>query len=158
MTREYTDEQGRTLREYDNGNVHDASNGRIVKAVLSHDRARSIVGQRIAKSQSAMRKAIIEATEASGLPGMGGVPLTATSASHAVGIAAGVLWEQGVLNPDARLIDRVKAWDVLGKAAGLLDDPRAPQPISDEQAAALGGVGAAALLVAMAEIERRKNE
>jgi hypothetical protein len=96
-----------------------------------------------------MREAIVEATVRTG-------HIATRTSAQAVGIAAGALWAEGVMNPEARLIDRVKAFDTIGKATGLLFDPRAQQHTTNEQAAALGGIGAAALLAAMREIESKK--
>lgn len=162
VTREYIDEQGRALREYDNGNVTDQRTGRLVagthKPVFTPDNARDYVARRQAKAQAAMRQRIIEATEASGLPGTGGLPISAKSSADALGIAAGVLWEQGVLNPDARLIDRVKAFDTIGKASGLLADPKqAANSVTPQQAAEIGA-SAAVLAMAYAELQRRKSQ
>lgn len=64
-----------------------------------------------------------------------------------------------VLNTDVRADHRTKAAQWVYEQSGM--DGRAPRggaDVTPEQAAALGGVGAAALLVAIAEIERRKAD
>ena len=154
VVREYTDEQsGVTVVEYDSGMTKNKANGHIIrpKPVISSDNAHAMLAARQAKSQRAIREGLIAAAARTG-------HIDIRTSSRAVGIAAEALWAEGVMNPDARLIDRVKAFDTIGKAAGLLFDPRAQQHTTNEQAAALGGIGAAALLAAMQEIERRKSD
>lgn len=163
VVREYTDETGRALREYDTGQVHDAKTGYIVKPkpVITPENAYLMHAARIAKTERAIRDAILATTQAEAdkiAQRDSGLPVKLSGASHAVGVAAGMLWQK-VLSPgkNDRLIDQVRAFESLTKTSRLVSDPRAPQPVSNEQAAALGGIGAAALLAAMRDIESRKD-
>lgn len=163
VTREYTDENGRQLVEYESGIIKEKGTGYMVKPkpVFTSDNAAAMVARRVAKSERAMRDAILATTQAHAdeiAKRESKLPVKLSGSSQAVGIAAGVLWEK-VLNPgkNDRLIDQVRTFESLTKTAKLVDDPKAPASVTNEQAAALGGIGAAALLAAMAEIERRKG-
>jgi hypothetical protein len=131
VAREYTDEQtGREVVEYESGAVQDKLSGKLVsstKPLITADNARDMVARRIAKAQQQVRKNIVEATNRANWPGKRGLPIKASSSAEAVGIAAGVLWETGVLDPDARLADRVKAFESVSKAGQLMADTKQSQ-------------------------------
>ncbi len=158
VTREYT-EGDRVLVEYESGTVADKATGRIVssKPVFTSDNARAMVALRTQKAAAAARRAMIEATNASGMPGAGGLPVSVKSSIEAFAVGVGVLWEQGVMNPDARLDHRTKALHEIGLITEMIAPKQtAAESVSPAQAAQIGAT-AAVLALALAELNRRNN-
>ena len=133
IVRQYTDEHGRALVEYESGAIKEQTTGLLVgskKPLISADNAREMVARRQAKAAAAARQGIINAVNAANYPGASGLPVKVSSSSAAVGLATQVLWETGVLNPDERLSDRVKAFESTLKVAQLANDSK-QQPAPD---------------------------
>ena len=135
IVRQYTDEHGRALVEYESGVVVDAETRRIagtngrLKTSISADNAREMVARRQAKAAAAARQGIVDAVNSANWPGKGGLPVKVSSSSAAVGLATQVLWETGVLNPDERLSDRVKAFESTLRVANLVSDSKQSAPV-----------------------------
>jgi hypothetical protein len=119
IVEEWTDEQNRRLARYESGMIRNLDNNTIVKPVdkpfFNKDNALDMVRLRKEKTARKIRDEISRA--------MFGKEITKNSA-ESVGIAAGMLWTEIVMNKEALARDRINAWVALGKHAGLLTDLR----------------------------------
>lgn len=119
IVEEWTDEQGRHLARYESGMIRNLDNQTIVKPTdrpfFNKDNAHDMIRLRKEKTARKIRDEISRA--------MFGKEITKQSA-ESVGIAAGMLWTEIVMNKEALARDRINAWLALGRQAGLLGDMR----------------------------------
>jgi hypothetical protein len=107
------------------GVIYDENKGRFVgKAhdnpyAFTSENAHEFHRLRREKTAALLRLRIVEVYNA-------GMPDSAKSSAGAFAGAGAMLFEQIVLNSEAYPRDRMEAWDKLGKAAGVLADPREP--------------------------------
>jgi len=76
-----------------------------------------MVEKRKAKAAARLREAILAETQAQIKPDM-----KLKGSADAVAVAGGMLWSEIVLNDTAYPRDRLKAWERLGRHAGILAD------------------------------------
>lgn len=119
IVRKWIDENGHTLAEYESGMIRNLDNQTIIrptnKPFFNKDNAKDMLRLRKEKTARMIRDEISRA--------MFGKEITKNSA-ESVGIAAGMLWTEIVMNKDALARDRINAWMALGRHAGLLGDMR----------------------------------
>jgi hypothetical protein len=107
------------------GAIYDSNVGRIVgKAApnpwaITSEKSNEYRQQRKKKAEALLRSRIIEAHNAA-------MPNQVISGAGAFADAGAMLYEEIVLNSDKYPRDRLEAWNTLGKAAGVLADPREP--------------------------------
>ncbi len=119
LVKTWTDENGNRIGEYESGMVRNLDNNHIIKATnnpyITKANAGDMLRRRKEKTARAIRDEISRA--------MFGKEY-ATKPAESVGIAAGMLWTEIVMNKEALARDRINAWVALGKHAGLLNDMR----------------------------------
>ena len=137
------DRDGRKVNIYDSGMELDAATGHIIRrpdsVAFTPETARLAVRKRQEKYKARLRKGITESTNAGLLPA--GTP-PVTDAADAFAAAGVQLWEQVVMNSEAYPRDRKETYEMLGKQAGVLTDPR--QPGSDPEASRMQAIAAVA--------------
>lgn len=116
-----TQETSPRLKTLKNGAIYDLDKGRIVanpgggKSAITPARSRELREIRAAKAERLMRERITAATaKVSDLP-ISGAP-------QAVAEAAGILWDEIVLNEDAYHRDRLEAFLKLTERAGMTSE------------------------------------
>lgn len=119
IVEKWVDENGNNLARYESGMIRNLDNQTIVKPTdkpfFSKDNAYEMLRLRKEKTARKIREEISRAMfgkEFSNKP------------AESVGIAAGMLWTEIVMNKEALARDRINAWVALGKHAGLLTDLR----------------------------------
>ena len=111
---QYNGEDCKVLK---NGALYGMTSKHIVRgAEMDTAQASALATHRHEQTQAAIRTAIV------GDAG-GDIPAD-IAAPAAVGAAAGILWRDVVLSPDAWPRDRVNAWDTISKRAGLIAEQR----------------------------------
>lgn len=125
IVEEWQNDEGHRIVRYESGMVKDTSTNQIIKPVdrpyFTKENNADMIRLRKEKVARRIREEISRAMfgkEFSNRP------------SESVGIAAGMLWTEIVMNKNALPRDRLNAYVALGKHAGLLDDLRegAPAP------------------------------
>jgi hypothetical protein len=118
VVREYTDDNGRHLREYDNGTILD-DRGRLAgnyKTAISSDNARAMHQARKDKTAALLRAKLSASTFVNGSP--------VNSPSAAVAEVGAALWREVANNPDANPRYRLETWQAVARHAQLLGDDR----------------------------------
>lgn len=113
------EENGEEMAQYESGMIRNLTNNTIVKPTdkpfFEKSNAHEMLRLRKEKVARKIREEISRAMfgqEFSNKP------------AESVGIAAGMLWTEIVMNKEALARDRINAWMALGKHAGLLGDLR----------------------------------
>ncbi len=155
IVREWIDDNGRKLREYESGVIMDAERGRIVqntRPFITKENNSEVRQRYIEKTRSALRAEISKAIYGEDKQ------LKPVSAFAAV---AGELFRDIAANPEAHPRYRLETWAAIGKHAGLLEDGRGAQDTSNGgQGGALASIEAAArvLEIINQELERQKRD
>jgi hypothetical protein len=125
IVKRWKDEEGNDIAQYESGMIRNLNTHHIIKSVdipyFNKDNAEDM--RRIYKENTAnkIREEISRA--------MFGKEIKHQS-SESVGIVAGQLWLEIVMNKNALPRDRLNAWMTIGRHAGLLNDLReAEQPV-----------------------------
>lgn len=119
IVKRWQDENGDTIAQYESGMIRNLNKSIILKPTdkpfFNKDNSHDMLRLRKEKTARKIREEISRAMfgkEFSNRP------------AESVGIAAGMLWTEIVMNKDALARDRLNAWVALGKHAGLLTDMR----------------------------------
>lgn len=122
---------GRQVRVYESGTVLDNETGKLVHgpldARITSANASTLAQRRHTLAAQKLRKRILDATQAKST-------LQLTGPADAVAEAGGILWDEIVLDSTGSVYprDRLQAFEMLGKHAGILSDPKQQaQPEAD---------------------------
>lgn len=126
VVEEYTDETtGHLVRRYENGMLYDMTTGRIARppdreyrGIQSAEDARRLRQMQVDRAEEAIAKAIADKTKEHGKISPLAGPVEALAA------AAGILWDEVVLNSRAKPRDRREVYETIGRDAGLRRDAR----------------------------------
>lgn len=121
-------ENGEVFKQYESGIIRNDTTNRIVKGLdkpfFDKNNVKAVARLRKEKAAKAIRNEIVKKMQKTNAH--------LTSASEAIGVTAGVLWEEIVINKAAPARDRLQTWLMIGKQAGLLEDLRERTPDNPE--------------------------
>lgn len=129
-----------------NGAIADIKTGRIITTpgggnkAITKQNSGELQRLRREKAAAALRARLVESYN-------GVMPSPARSSADVFAGAGAMLFEEIVLNSEAYARDRLETWKELGKAAGVLADPRAAEAPGGSIAGAAELTGALASLV-----------
>jgi len=119
------EENGERFVKYKSGMIRNQTLNQIVKPIdnlfINSETSAELGRWRKEKAQAAIGEELVKRMK----NGMGG----AKAPAEAVALAAGMLWEELVMNKEMNGRDRLNAWVTIGKYAGVLTDLREKEDV-----------------------------
>jgi len=120
IVEEWENEDGEKMVRYKSGIIRNETKKQLVKAAdvpyFNSESSKEIARFRVEKTAAAIRDEIVRVANINGL--------AISTPAEAFAYAAGMLWQDVVLNKEESGKTRVESWSTLGKHAKLLEDLR----------------------------------